>query len=986
VNQARAAHNAVVGDVDSRFAAAEGLVAARRYAEALHAYTALATDRVRQRAQDGSDPDSGDLQIIERAADLARLFGELETADTLFAAYEGFARAAGNRYVAGYASAKRVELAVARGDFHEAYRVLADFDPPLGRLDEIEFSPPGLKAWESGHAWPDVRGTARAVLYARLYLAMGGWLASNGYYANAIAAFRRGLDHAGGRAPDLARAVAPSLRLGMARALLEAGELDAARAQLDAGSEPDDEARDPGPAVERRELEAKLAMLRGEFGLALERFELVVAICRRGGLDRALDRALLNFAHLLILLNRVADAVAHLTNVRERAQRSSDETVRARADVLLSVAAARMHSLGETVPIAPSVSEMWGEIPDLALRPPASAGTPGGLELPQVAGYLAFFEDRELEVRWLLGQQNVGAAEARARELRQVFGGTDSRLIQLRLRVVDALVAYYRGQYGDAAAALEPLVDDYARSGLKPELWQLQRVLAWCWERLGRPPEQRQALQGRNAALLSELEDSLTGADRGIFRLNKWTAEEESLAAEIDRLCELRAASLKGSWLGRIRARSSLMLRLDALLRWIDRQRAARFNGGLDPGAERSTRRFPRLALLGSLLSYPRRRVTVSFLVLPDRVLLARRSWGRLDFDLSPVTRVQLRSMVALWHQAVSNAGPGDAAATPPKGTAPDRHGVQATLVDDLARALQIDRLIRTIPAGVRSISFVADDALHGFPFAAIVHDGKYLLERYAVSVAVENLPTTAPEKAAERDALIVGVAEAVGSAYPPLPGVSLEVDAIGKLLRQRDIDVVALMNASADPKRVRSELERFRLAHVACHGNFRPDRPDESGVVLPSSSGGDDLLPVRDLATLDLRQLEHVTLSACWGADNFILPGRQIISLPETLCRSGAGSVLACQWPVDDRAAIAFMTRFYAHLDESPRDEALRRVQADFLHGRLGADDGDYRSPLFWAGFVMTARADRLDRRLWRAPGSRARRGAGHRHNPQRS
>src|SRR5205085_5777835 len=108
-------------------------------------------------------------------------------------------------------------------------------------------------------------------------------------------------------------------------------------------------------------------------------------------------------------------------------------------------------------------------------------------------------------------------------------------------------------------------------------------------------------------------------------------------------------------------------------------------------------------------------------------------------------------------------------------------------------------------------------------------------------------------------------------------------------------------------------------------------------------------------LAGLRLDRLRHVTLSSCWGADSFVLPGRHVVSLPQALVRAGAGSVLGSLWPVDDDVSPAFMQRFYHYLDAWPRDEALRRTQLDCLRGNLPLPPGRRADqPFYWAGFQL--------------------------------
>src|SRR4030095_6934608 len=114
------------------------------------------------------------------------------------------------------------------------------------------------------------------------------------------------------------------------------------------------------------------------------------------------------------------------------------------------------------------------------------------------------------------------------------------------------------------------------------------------------------------------------------------------------------------------------------------------------------------------------------------------------------------------------------------------------------------------------------------------------------------------------------------------------------------------------------------------------------------------DTLTVRELSRCRFDGLEHVTLSACWSAHNFVLPGRWVISLQETLCRAGARSVLGSLWPVDDKISVCFMRRFYEHLLRAPRDEALRRTQLECLAGALRGAGDAARDPLYWAGYNL--------------------------------
>jgi CHAT domain-containing protein len=132
----------------------------------------------------------------------------------------------------------------------------------------------------------------------------------------------------------------------------------------------------------------------------------------------------------------------------------------------------------------------------------------------------------------------------------------------------------------------------------------------------------------------------------------------------------------------------------------------------------------------------------------------------------------------------------------------------------------------------------------------------------------------------------------------------------------------------------------------------------------LIPESGQAEVLTLRELAGLSLDRLRFVTLSSCWSADNFVLPGRWVISLPETLWRAGAHSILGSLWEVRDDIAVAFMDRFYRNLDSYPRDQALRLTQlaclegkifpGNKLNGELSLENKMAGNPENWAGFNL--------------------------------
>ena len=80
-------------------------------------------------------------------------------------------------------------------------------------------------------------------------------------------------------------------------------------------------------------------------------------------------------------------------------------------------------------------------------------------------------------------------------------------------------------------------------------------------------------------------------------------------------------------------------------------------------------------------------------------------------------------------------------------------------------------------------------------------------------------------------------------------------------------------------------------------------------------------------------------------------LRGEGLVGLTRGFMYAGARSVLATLWKVDDRATAELVERFYAGLLGPQRlapAAALRAAQVSM------AQDARWRSPYYWAGFVL--------------------------------
>jgi len=976
----------------------EDLLADGQYAAALKHYRqALAQiPTAEQKGNPVAPPESVraiERLAVDRLAELAVMMGQAEVADGLLADLAERCAQTGQRYHADYATVRRIEAALEDGRLRDAYALLQALAPSIGDVTAITFSASGLAQWEAGCSWPQVTRADRVVLFARLYYVMGRLLASLGQYGQALAALERGLFLTEQETHPLARQTSVPLQLARAAVLLEQGEVLAARheaARLEAELLA---ANSPALLTRWLGLSAKIHFLLGEFGPAKEDFKRVCEVCSQYGPIEAALNATLNLARLQIYLAQTQLAREQLEQIEKQAAKHKLWALEAQADLLRQLADARSHS---TADAPPSVFETWRDALPFAFEQPKRGKEPDidPLNLPPSDNYLAFFEDRALGFQWRLGDGDWDASAALLAQLEEIFGGADSRLIKVRLRALAGLLACYRGEFDRAEAIFSEVRPALEEMDVRPDLLQAQCVLGWCWEKLARPEHEQERLAQANEQLIEGMIATLPPHEQGIIWARWWSWKERRIARRFDELAREREDLAAAPWWQRLRRRWQLLKGIDAALRDIERHKQAVFKRSV-VGDQGKPKELAARFWWWRLWQHPRDRVTFSFLVLPDRTLVIRRGWGRLDFCASPAPRSKVRALVQSWQKLMSDydrlaqrwpeIAHADAhardigqAPTPSRNPDPERAAIcrQWAEIDcelektshQLTELLRLPEMLSRLPQRVRALTIVPDDSLHGFPFATIRHEGEYLIKRYALTLAFEASGHNSPARGAiSRAALAVGVSEGCTVGLPPdnrpipaLPGALQELNHIAHWLEERQLTVYRFDDSTPASPRARkaallARLPHADLFHIACHGVSQPGAPAQSGLLLLPQPGQPEILSLRELTELNLSGLQHATLSSCWSANQFTLPGRWVIGLPEALWRAGARSILGCLWVVHDEMAIAGMKQFYHYLANYPRDEALQRVQLDCLRQALpDCQVENQASPYYWAGYSL--------------------------------
>jgi CHAT domain-containing protein len=133
----------------------------------------------------------------------------------------------------------------------------------------------------------------------------------------------------------------------------------------------------------------------------------------------------------------------------------------------------------------------------------------------------------------------------------------------------------------------------------------------------------------------------------------------------------------------------------------------------------------------------------------------------------------------------------------------------------------------------------------------------------------------------------------------------------------------------------VREGFDRYRILHLATHGEIDTEYPLLSRLVLSlvDDSGRplDGYLYAHEIYELHL-PAELVVLSACETALGKEIQGEGLVGLPHAFLYAGANRVVVSLWKVHDRSTADLMVRFYRHLlsgGESPVS-ALRAAQIE--------------------------------------------------------
>jgi CHAT domain-containing protein/tetratricopeptide (TPR) repeat protein len=209
------------------------------------------------------------------------------------------------------------------------------------------------------------------------------------------------------------------------------------------------------------------------------------------------------------------------------------------------------------------------------------------------------------------------------------------------------------------------------------------------------------------------------------------------------------------------------------------------------------------------------------------------------------------------------------------------------------------------------------------------------------------------------------------------LPGTKREVEQIKILLEKAKWDVKSYVSSNALEEEIKT-LKSPTVLHVATHGFFEPNLPDEnpqnsttkksshqlfrSGILLARASVSlnkklnleptpfhieDGILTAYEAMNLNLDNTNLVILSACETGLGDVQNGEGVYGLQRAFKVAGAQSIIMSLWKVSDEATQKLMVAFYENwIKTGNKREAFRLAQKSLKE--------QFPEPYKWGAFVM--------------------------------
>lgn len=260
--------------------------------------------------------------------------------------------------------------------------------------------------------------------------------------------------------------------------------------------------------------------------------------------------------------------------------------------------------------------------------------------------------------------------------------------------------------------------------------------------------------------------------------------------------------------------------------------------------------------------------------------------------------------------------------------------------------------LLSHLPEEVSRLVIIPSDALHRIPFDLLEPDSSGpLLRRFDLSVApsASVLARLSREHRAPAASLLVlgdpALPDGDGTpgGFVRLPGAAREARTVARFSASAHLRT----GAEASEAFLRTApLEGYGVLHLATHALVDEASASASYLLLAPGDGEDGLLSPGDVARMPLAPA-LVVLSGCRTAGGEVVRGEGVQGLTTPFLQIGARTVVATQWPMDDRSGHRLIRDFYRELaNGADVGAALRAAKL------AAADRGE--PPAVWASFTV--------------------------------
>jgi CHAT domain-containing protein len=194
-----------------------------------------------------------------------------------------------------------------------------------------------------------------------------------------------------------------------------------------------------------------------------------------------------------------------------------------------------------------------------------------------------------------------------------------------------------------------------------------------------------------------------------------------------------------------------------------------------------------------------------------------------------------------------------------------------------------------------------------------------------------------------------------------PLPFTAWECSWVAETFRKAGLDASVLQKANAREASVRKYAPGRKYLHFACHGLVDQSYGNLFGALAltPGPQGSadpadDGFLTLAEIYELNLRGTELSILSACDTNFGPHQKGEGVWSLSRGFLVAGSKRVIASNWLVDDEAGASLISVFCSELVKSKADSQSDCAATLQAAKRWVRNQDKWRSPYYWATFVL--------------------------------